>query len=123
MCIRDRDKDRYFNHIEISGSAEGTLRIHGRLEEQLMTRRNSCERSVMRLPEPVRNVNITFTNDVIEEPIGDITLLNVEPGVAPDGIYREKFVFQKDCSSEGTAAAGNGGTEGIDAVSYTHLLP
>ncbi len=110
------DKDRYFNHIEISGSAEGTLRIHGRLEEQLMTRRNSCERSVMRLPEPVRNVNITFTNDVIEEPIGDITLLNVEPGVAPEGIYREKFVFQKDCSSEGTAAAGNGGTEGIDEI-------
>ena len=89
-------KDTYFNHIEISGSAAGQLRIHGRLEEQLKVRRESCERSVLRLAEPVRNVDITFTNDVIEEPIGDITLLQVEPGVAPEGAAREMFRFSPD---------------------------
>lgn len=89
-------KDAYFNHIEISGSAAGQLRIHGRMEEQLKVRRESCERSVLRLAEPVRNVDITFTNDVIEEPIGDITLLQVEPGVAPEGAAREMFRFAPD---------------------------
>lgn len=89
-------KDAYFNHIEISGSAAGRLRIHGRMEEQLKVRRESCERSVLRLAEPVRNVDITFTNDVIEEPIGDITLLQVEPGVAPEGAAREMFRFAPD---------------------------
>jgi len=96
------ESDRYFNHIEMSGSAQGQLRIHGRMEEQLSAYRQSCERSVLRLPEPVRNVSITFTNDVIEEPIGDITLLEVEPGAAPVGTYREKFWFTEDDGSDGT---------------------
>lgn len=83
--------DEYFNQVEISGSAEGTLRIHGRMEEQYEGRRLSCERSVLRLPEPVRNVEVTFTNDVIEEPIGDITLLLVEPGCCPKEARKERF--------------------------------
>lgn len=95
--------DEAFNQIEISGSAHGSLRIHGRLEEQIQVRRESCERSVLRLDEPVRNVEITFTNDVIEEPIGDITLLNVEPGTAPEGARRERFVFGAD-DGQNTAA-------------------
>ena len=90
------ERDRYFNHIEISGSAQGQMRIHGRMEEQRRVYRKSCERSVLRLAEPVRNVDITFTNEVIEEPIGDITLLLVEPGVAPDGSRREVFHFGAD---------------------------
>lgn len=85
--------DTYFNQIEISGSACGTLKLHGRKEEQLCVRRVSCERSTLRLAEPVRNVGITFTNDIIEEPIGDITLLQVEPGMAPKGAKRERFYF------------------------------
>ena len=74
-------KDTYFNHIEISGSAAGQLRIHGRLEEQLKVRRESCERSVLRLAEPVRNVDITFTNDVIEEPI--LSLIHISEPTRP----------------------------------------
>lgn len=97
------ERDQYFNHIEMSGSAQGQMRIHGRMEEQLTVHRTSCERSVLRIPEPVRNVNITFTNDVIEEPIGDITLLLVEPGVAPDGVKRERFYFGADDSKVETA--------------------
>ncbi len=95
------DADRYFNHIEMSGAAEGTLRIHGRMEEQLSLHRPSCERSVLRLPEPVRNVNITFTNDQIEQPIGDITLLQIEPGMAPEGIKRESFCFDGPLDENG----------------------
>lgn len=87
--------DEAFNHIEISGSAQGMLRIHGRLEEQYLGKRMASERSVLRLPEPVRNVEVTFTNDVIEEPIGDITLLMVEPGMAPMGVKRERFVLSR----------------------------
>lgn len=92
--------DTYFNHIEISGSAQGTLRIHGRLEEQHILQRVSCERSVHRLAEPVRNVSLTFTNEVIEEPIGDITLLQVEQGMAPSESQRERFVFHWDTGNE-----------------------
>lgn len=93
--------DTYFNHIEISGSARGTLRIHGRLEEHGLIRRTSCERSVHRLEEPVRNVSLTFTNEEIEEPIGDITLLQVEQGMAPQDTPRECFNFFWDTGVEG----------------------
>lgn len=95
------DADQYFNHIELSGAAEGQLRIHGRMEEQLNVRRSACERSVLRLPEPVRNVNITFTNEQIEQPIGDITLLQVEPGMAPEGVRRDTFWFTEISAEEG----------------------
>lgn len=98
-------KDEAFNHIEISGSAHGRLRIHGRMEEQLDIYRESCERSTLRLNEPVRNVSVTFTNDEIEEPIGDITLLQVEAGTAPRGVKRERFVFGADDGSSGGAGA------------------
>lgn len=91
--------DEYFNQIEISGSAHGVLRIHGRMEEQLTVRRESSERSVLRLDEPVRNVSVTFTNDEIEEPIGDITLLQVEAGMAPENTRREGFTFGADDGS------------------------
>lgn len=93
-------KDTYFNHIEISGSAHGALRIHGRLEEDRIIHRVSCERSVDRLDEPVRNVSLTFTNEVIEEPIGDITLLQVEHGMAPQEAQRECFNFAWDEGTE-----------------------
>lgn len=101
-------KDAYFNHIEISGSAAGRLRIHGRMEEQLDVYRPSCERSVLRLAEPVRNVSVTFTNDVIEEPIGDITLLEVEPGAAPEGVKRECFTFETDIQNRERTFDGAG---------------
>lgn len=100
------ERDRYFNHLEMSGSAAGRLRIHGRMEEQLEVYRTACERSVLRLAEPVRNVDITFTNDVIEEPIGDITLLMVEPGTAPAGIKRERFFFGADDPAVETHGCG-----------------
>ena len=106
--------DEYFNHIEISGSAAGRLKIHGRLEEQLDVYRASSERSVLRLPEPVRNVSVTFTNDVIEEPIGDITLLEVEPGMAPDGVKRECFVFEPDSGETGGRDQRSGDQSGRD---------
>lgn len=93
----------YFNHIEVSGAAHGELRIHGRMEEQLKTRRESCERSTLRLAEPVRDVALTFTNDVIEEPIGDFTLLLVEPGTVSPGVRREHFILGGDDGSGGEA--------------------
>ncbi len=95
--------DTYWNHMELSGAAEGNLRIHGRLEETLTTRRESCERSVLRLAEPARNVSITFTNDVIEQPIGDITLLHVHPGCIPDEATLESFSFSTDSGQDSTA--------------------
>jgi hypothetical protein len=98
--------DTDFNHIEISGSAQGVLRIHGRLEEHPSLYREAGERSVHRLPEPVRNVSLTFTNDVIEEPIGDITLLQVEPGMAPPEARRESFGFAWDTGTDESGAAG-----------------
>lgn len=97
-------QDHYFNHIEISGSAQGALRIHGRLEEHRTIYRTACERSVHRLDEPVRNVSLTFTNGVIEEPIGDITLLQVEQGMAPQEAQGERFRFLWDTGVEGDEA-------------------
>lgn len=108
--------DEYFNHIEMSGSAAGLLRIHGRLEEQFCQRREASERSVFRLAEPVRNVSITFTNDEIEEPIGDLSLFEVEPGTAPGEAPRRFYTFSP-CPApplppwdtpRGAAAAGGG---------------
>jgi hypothetical protein len=86
-------EDTCFNHIEISGSACGVLRIHDRTEEHLRIRREASERSVLRLAEPVFNVSISFTNDHIEEPIGDMTLLQVEHGAPPTRAEQESFSF------------------------------
>ena len=86
--------DEEWNHMEMSGSAQGEITIEGRMELQGKRRRTACERSVMRLAEPVRNVSVTFTNDEIEEPIGDITLLNVTPGCVPPEAAEDAFSFQ-----------------------------
>lgn len=115
------DADEAFNHIEMSGAAEGNLRIHGRLEEQISLHRPSCERSVLRLAEPVRNVHITFTNNQIEQPIGDITLLQVEPGMAPEGIKRERFYFPE--KFDGGTASLEPGIQEICAFIKGRFLP
>jgi hypothetical protein len=84
--------DVYFNHIEISGSAAGTVTITDRFSTLYAAFfRGACERSVHKLQEPVKNVEIQFTNDIIEEPIGDISLFMVEPGVVSTPYEAESF--------------------------------
>jgi len=84
--------DEYFNHIEVSGSARGNIEITDRFSTLYASYiREASERSVHKLSEAVKNVEIKFTNDVIEEPIGDISLFMVEPGVVREPYKQETF--------------------------------
>ncbi|MGI6226308.1 MAG: hypothetical protein ACOYJ1_08655 [Peptococcales bacterium] len=91
--------DTYFNQIEISGSASGVVEITDRFSTLYSSFfRNASERSVHKLTEPVKNVEIKFSNEVIEEPIGDISLFMVEPGVIQEPFKKESFYLTSNLS-------------------------
>ncbi len=92
-------RDEEFNNIQISGSAEGHLTFSGVGDETVLdVRRENSERSSLNLKEPFRNVDITFENDEIEEPIGDFSLFNIHAGTV-DAKHREDFYFSDICNS------------------------
>jgi len=80
--------DEEFNHIEISGSAFGSLFLEG--EGELFCRPKEVERSVHSIV-PLKGGKLCFVNDEIEEPIGDFSVFNVKPGLAPVGCCCEEF--------------------------------
>ena len=81
-----------FNSVEMTGSAAGRLDFRGIGDEVVFsTRRESSERSFLNFTEPLRDVLIDFENDEIEEPIGDITLLDIHPGTVPSDRYIESY--------------------------------
>lgn len=97
-------RDEEFNNVQISGSAAGHMSFTGVGDETVLdVRRESSERSSLNLNEPFRNIDITFENDQIEEPIGDFSLFNIHPG-AIEGEKREDFYFSENASGEDYSA-------------------
>ena len=79
--------DESVNHVQMSGSAHGVLE---RLDEQekdavLLCRRESGERTGQDVPA-FRGGRVRFTNDLIEEPMGDFSFFHVREGCAPEGV-------------------------------------
>ena len=76
-----------YNHIEISGSAYGKVELvddDASVKEELFTRRQGEERTVDTIANHIGG-KVRFTNEEIEEPIGDFSVFNVYEGKAPAG--------------------------------------
>lgn len=97
-----------YNHIEISGSAFGTLELvddYGTVVKELFERPSGLERTTDRI-EPLRGGKLKFTNVEMEQPIGDFSLFHVTEGTAPVG--KKQVCYQLasgyDCNDAAQAA-------------------
>ncbi|MEX2044679.1 MAG: LamG-like jellyroll fold domain-containing protein, partial [Opitutus sp.] len=76
-----------WNHVEISGSAHGTMTLAGPDgESALFTRPGGREKTVHAVAGRNIGGKLTFTNAEAEEPIGELGVYHVSPGRAPEGI-------------------------------------
>ncbi|MDR3145240.1 MAG: LamG domain-containing protein, partial [Treponema sp.] len=86
-----------FNHIEISGSAFGKLELldgKGAVSGTLFSRPPGQERTSHDF-SPLRGGRLRFTNELIEEPIGDFSAFSVGPGDAPGGLKSAVYTLRK----------------------------
>ena len=91
-----------FNHIEISGSAHGVLEIPDDNAKLLFTRPAEQERTGHDFDE-LRGGRLRFTNDEIEEPIGDFSVFYVSRGEAPAGLKRVTYTLHSGFNATGAA--------------------
>jgi hypothetical protein len=81
--------DEPWNQLEVSGAAFGSLTLlSGDDAHELGQRTKGQERTVLRLPSPVRGGRVRFTNVEQETPIGELSAYYVRPGAEPQGIGR-----------------------------------
>jgi hypothetical protein len=86
-----------WNHIEISGSAHGTMTLAGgALGSALFSRPQGHEKTVHALAHANRGGELTFTNAEAEEPIGELVVYHVSPGRAPEGTTTLSFAVHDD---------------------------
>ena len=86
--------DETFNHVQMSGAA------HGKLEQidekgnviSTLCLRESGERTGHDVPA-ICGGRVRFTNDVIEEPMGDFSFFRVQEGCAPQGIASVQYTL------------------------------
>ena len=96
-----------FNHIEISGSAFGSVEVvddEGNAVKKLFERAEGMERSANAI-DTLNGAKVRFTNVLKEEPIGDFSLFNVTEGKAPKGVKSVKYSlsqgYSKSCEAQG----------------------
>ncbi|MCL2069142.1 MAG: LamG domain-containing protein, partial [Oscillospiraceae bacterium] len=92
-----------YNRIEISGSAFGDMEMldgEDRACDTLFTRPEGRERTTHDFAD-MRGGKLRFTNKLIEEPIGDISVFYVSPGEAPAGVKSVGYTlhpgFERGC--------------------------
>lgn len=105
-AITFRLPDEPWNHVEISGSAWGVAETVDDQEqplEKLFFRAKGRERSFDRL-FPHKGQRLRFTNQVQEEPIGDLSVFYVTPGKAPDTADSLRYTLHTGFPSDGDAA-------------------
>ena len=99
--------DEPWNHLEISGSAFGSLYlVDGEQETELDTRARYLERSVHTFEKPVTGKKVKFVNTLIEEPIGDFSAFYVSEGKAPQGVATQTYYLDGNVhvdAADGTA--------------------
>jgi hypothetical protein len=86
-----------FNHIEISGSAFGDLDLvdeEGNASGTLFTRFRGQERTCHDFYE-LYGGKLRFTNELIEEPIGDFSAFYVSAGDGPEGLKSTAYTLRK----------------------------
>ena len=89
-----------WNYLEISGGADGDIRItpnrDGTGGKSLFTREKGRERTFHRMETPVTGQTVTFTNLVPETPIGVFDAYYVHEGDAPAGITRLGYTLSSN---------------------------
>src|SRR4030095_4989044 len=80
-----------WNHLEISGSAAGTMYLTGTPEKVLFQRALGQEKTFHQFRTPIQGQQIKFDNVEREEPIGELTAYNVTSGGAPPGSTRLSY--------------------------------
>jgi hypothetical protein len=95
--IRFNMPDEEWNHLEVSGGADGRIGLtpnpEGIGEQTLFTRPAGSERTFHRLDRPVRGQTIVFANNFQETPIGEFDAFLVRPGDAPPGTTRLSYTL------------------------------
>ena len=95
-----------YNHIEIEGSAFGTLSVVGRNEEKpLAERKRFRQYTVTDLDTPLQGKKIHFRNVVLEEPISSFGAYYVKRGNAPADPKRIETFRINACSFAEAASA------------------
>lgn len=85
-----------YNRVEISGSAFGTLEVvndQGEPVEALFTRPAGAERIACDIAAH-KGGKLRFTNEEIEQPIGDFSLFYVTEGGAPAGVKSVAYTLE-----------------------------
>ena len=82
-----------WNHVEIWGTAWGQLTVESEQEydNTFAVRSQNQVKSYHRLNEPFTGGKIRFDNALIEEPIGELGVYNVQESKAPERVEREIF--------------------------------
>ena len=90
-----------WNHLEIAGSAFGSLAYMGYdgerqqpLERELFQRPQGQERTFHRLKEPLVGGKVRFANEEQETPIGEFSAYHVGPGKVPQGITQLRYAIR-----------------------------
>jgi len=82
-----------WNHVEMWGTAWGQLTYEtpGHPDSTFSVRSRTSLKSFVRLPQSHTGGIIRFDNAVIEEPIGEFEVFNVQKGRAPQGSFSESY--------------------------------
>ncbi len=87
--------DEPWNQVEIAGAAWGKITLAEQVrgeepksEKPLFDRPKGQERTIHRLPEPLRGGAVRFTNIEQEEPIGEFEVLNLTAGKEPADVAK-----------------------------------
>lgn len=103
-AITFRMPDEPFNHMQMSGSAHGVVeRVdeNGSVISELF-RRPSGERTG-HFFDTLHGGRIRYTNDLIEEPMGDFSFFNVQEGAAPKGVQGCSYRLRAGAPVQGDA--------------------
>ena len=84
--------DEPFNHMQMSGSAHGSVERLGD-DGRVLFHRPSGERTAHFLPL-MHGGRIRFTNELIEEPMGDFSFFHVTEGRAPAGAASTRYTLK-----------------------------
>ncbi|MEI6946364.1 LamG-like jellyroll fold domain-containing protein [Paraflavisolibacter sp. H34] len=95
QTVRFQLPDEPWNQVEIWGTAWGQLTYEKEkgYDHTFAVRKKGQEKTVHRYEAPVKGGTLRFDNALIEEPIGELGVYNVQEGRAPRGSRTETFAL------------------------------
>ena len=93
QSVKFQIPDENWNHLEIFGTAWGqiTLEKPHEYDNTFAVRSKNQVKSFHQLEKTETGGTLRFDNALIEEPIGELGIYNIQKGSAPQGDFSEKF--------------------------------